>query len=781
MGLTVRLLVSLLLALAILCGTVPVTLAEEDWINAPETDPILDLLHDPNGIPTVFYQGNTVVGPNNAVGIRGEYLDQDWTAIITDGEKTAEVELLQQNRQSFKFIIPENFKANTLYTLTLEGEKPLTVTLNKPVVQWIQGDEGAISTVGGWVRVQGECLALDETKPHTLTLTAADGTVTTLNADRVYDAYSVGFVIPELPLGDYKAVYANGFSEVDAGTLTIGVSPESTWGKKVYDVTKYKVDNTGVQDATAMLNVLLGHMGNTGGGILYFPAGRYLISGTLNVPAKVVLRGDGMDKTQLFWQCTSRQLTQYEYEGQKITDYQATVSFDMITSTGGNFAVEDMEFAAGHIGGLFYIRKIGDMAGYGNVRMENVRVNQNTFFGTEYGYHYNYYISLIDALRKDSAALGGIAGTNNKFINCEFNWSSWMTLTGGDKYTLIQNCTFNSTYTKAPIGYSANYAIVEDCTCIDSGFSESGGNNVYFARNTVKDSIYTDNREAMTTDGTAGLPYQGSAEIHEDGLSFTFPDEIEAATYAAATSTAKLQIMEGTGAGQWRYITGNEGVSTIQIESPFDVAPDESSRFTISTMGQNVYKVNCTVDNCGMVQFYTGMCNSVIDGFKINRSAGIKLYAKKGKSYAGTNWYCSVVNCEITNGNYYHTNGYMDYWEANKQSELGTSLRLAQSGGGSFLTAVSTPGETDPVYCMNLVFRNNKMGFNCLIYLMSCDAGSMVDSILDGNYSENTRTGIYIEGVLGNLLMHNNTAPKAENEVEYFPYNPAERRKGYFE
>ncbi len=168
-----RLIVGLLVSLLILFSILSVGLAEQ-------TVPPLEMPHDPNGIPTVFYQGNTVIQPGNAVGIRGEYLDQAWTATLSDGVKSAEVELLQQNRQSFKFIIPADF-AEGAYTLTLAGEKPLTIVVNEPNVQWLQGDEGPIATADGWVRVQGECL----------TLTAADGTVTTLTAEKVYDAYSV--------------------------------------------------------------------------------------------------------------------------------------------------------------------------------------------------------------------------------------------------------------------------------------------------------------------------------------------------------------------------------------------------------------------------------------------------------------------------------------------------------------------------------------------------------------------------------------------------------------
>ncbi len=749
---------SLLLALLMLISLLPTSLAEavETTSTMAEVsdEPIVNLPHDPNGIPTVFYQGNTIVGPGNAVGIRGEYLDQEWTATITDGEKSAEVELIQQNRQSFKFVIPADFQANTLYTLTLDGEKPLSIILNKPVVQWMQGDEGAISTVGGWVRVQGECLTLDETKPHTLTLTATDGTVTTLNADRVYDAYSVGFVIPELPLGEYKAVYANGFGEDDAGVLTIGVSHESQWSQKVYDVTKYKIDNTGATDSTAMLNVLLGHMANTGGGVLYFPAGRYQITTTLTLGKGITLRGDGPEYTQLFWPNTGKAL-------------------NMINAHNGNVAIEDMEFVAG-IAGMFlqagtpaYIsNNILPDASQGNVRVENVRVTQSQYLGTEAIHHREYWDSILDEYYDSgNHTMMQLYGDNNKLINCEFNWGGWMSLIGrSGKYMQVRNCTFDSTDVGTCLSVGGRYSIIEDITLQDVTMGAPGSS--YVARVSINDCMWGDNRESMTSDGGASIKYQGTAEMQTDGVRFTFPERLEVGKTIEkhkikSEEPYKLLILQGAGAGQWRNIIGYEG-DTVIIESPFDAPPDGDSRFTITNAGMNSYFVDFTVDNGGMVQFYSGAINMVIDNMKITRSSGIKIYGSKPYSTCAVNWYCSVVNSDLSQGNHYHTRGWMDYWHTSEASK-----RLP---GGSFLCAVANVGYEEPVRSLNVTFRNNRLENNCLIYLFAADSDVMLDPIIDCNHSENTRVGIYIEGSPANVLLHGNTTKNVDTPVEYYPY-----------
>ena len=136
--------------------------------------------------PAVFYSGNTVVRAGNITGVQGEYLDQEWNAVLSDGVRTEPVELLQQNRQSFKLQIPDGF-ADGIYTLTLSGNQPLTITFNEPKVRWMQGDEGETATPGGWLRLQGECMRIrPDVTPYAM-LASDDNAITRIFPDRVYD------------------------------------------------------------------------------------------------------------------------------------------------------------------------------------------------------------------------------------------------------------------------------------------------------------------------------------------------------------------------------------------------------------------------------------------------------------------------------------------------------------------------------------------------------------------------------------------------------------------
>ena len=80
--------------------------------------------------------------------------------------------------------------------------------------------------------------------------------------------------------------------------------PTNDLAVATYNLMDYGVDNTGGKDCTATINTLLkklngvtglGSIGNykyITGGVLYIPAGRYLVTGQIEVPRGVTIRGD---------------------------------------------------------------------------------------------------------------------------------------------------------------------------------------------------------------------------------------------------------------------------------------------------------------------------------------------------------------------------------------------------------------------------------------------------------------------------------------------------------
>ena len=706
--------------------------------------------------PAVFYSGNTVVRAGNIVGVQGEYLDQEWNAVLSDGVRTEPVELLQQNRQSFKLQIPDGF-ADGIYTLTLSGNQPLTITFNEPKVRWMRGDEGEAATPGGWVRMQGECMRIrSDVTPYAM-LASDDNTVTRIFPDRVYDDYSVGFSLAGIREGHYRVTYSNGFSPCDCGSLTVAPSPEDSWRKEVYDVTEYGLSRDSVIDCTEALKALLEKAGSEGGGILYFPAGRYHLTGSFHIPSGVVLRGDGYRYTQLFWTDHWRQNGVHENGTSR--EWMADELPEVMITADGNFAIEDLEFAAGRIGRLLRAGTPGHPVK--NVRLDRVRVNVNALSGVNGRHHQKQCCAVLKETwhiwDENELDMLEIEGSNVKIRDCNFDWSGRLTSYAYHlNYFLFQNIymgNVNSTRYWMPLGLM-DKAIIEDCE-VHGWNLGCGGENVYMARMQVQDNICGD-REAFSTDITSGINYAGKAVI--DGCRFTFPDDVD---LSGVRPGAKLCILSGTGAGQFRYVTNVEG-QTVSIQEPFEAEPDETSDMTVNYMFINWYFCDFTIDNCGMLQFYVAQGNTVVDGVKTTRSAGIKGYGQYTYKGIQNHWYCSYINNELSEGNCYHREGWFDYHD-NMEGKPGgrTAYRLP---GYSFLYMI---GRCSGLINLGCTVRGNILRDNCLLYIRSAAKGSIRDLIVDSNHSEDCRCGIYIEGEPESMLLSGNTVSRVEEAVHY--------------
>ncbi len=703
--------------------------------------------------PVIFYAGNTVVYAGDAVGVRGEYLDGITGATLSDGVQKKPIELLQQNRQSFKFTIPEDF-VKGVYTLELAGEHPITLTLNAPKVSWMQGDEGGISTGKGWVRLQGECLRITEDKTPCLTLKSADGTETVLAPEKIYDDYSVKFSTCGLADGAYQAVYCNGYAAAECGVLTVAPSPEASWGQKVYNVTEYGLSEESVEDCTQPLRDLLAKVGQEGGGVLYFPRGRYHLTGTFRIPAGVTLRGDGYRYTQIFWTDEWRGKGLHE-NGRSCAWMPLPLPEYMITAD-SDIAFENLEFAAGRIGRLL---RVGTEENPGkNVRISDVRINVNAFLDINGRHHQNTYTEVLRqvwSINGPEYDMLDIHGDNVKITGCHFNWSGRITRYGNHlSHLLIQNTHFGNVASARkwlPLG-TMNCAIIEDCEAFDWDVG-CGGDNVYMSRMNIHDTT-TGDKEAFTTDIAGGITYHGTVEMSADGLAFTFPEEVD---MKRAKLGMKLCILSGQGAGQFRGVNKIEG-QTCFIESPFEVWPDAESHLTVNELHWNWYFTNFTIDNCGMLQFYTAQGNTVVDGMKLTRSSGIKPYGQLTYGAVQNNWYNSIIRCEIAECNVFHKDGWMDYHDG-----AGKAQRLP---GYSFLYIV---GRCSELISLSCTVRGNLIKDNGLLFVCSNAPGSISDLILDKNHSEDCRCGICIEGAPERLLMARNTCKNVKEPILYWP------------
>ena len=87
-----------------------------------------------------------------------------------------------------------------------------------------------------------------------------------------------------------------------------------------------------------------------------------------------------------------------------------------------------------------------------------------------------------------------------------------------------------------------------------------------------------------------------------------------------------VAIISGNGAGQWRYIAGNDG-QTITIDKPWDVIPDKGSQYVVMKWSAEdwLVKDNILDGNNRGIWFYGGGNDVVIEGNRLTDSEGIYL------------------------------------------------------------------------------------------------------------------------------------------------------------
>lgn len=137
---------------------------------------------------------------------------------------------------------------------------------------------------------------------------------------------------------EYKFLKSN--DKLPITTLQYPSSPK----KVVYNVvTEYNANNLGTSDTSSHIQNALNNVGLLGGGIVYLPAGYYLISTPLTVPAGVELRGVASANTrdQITLSLGTMMLIDYGFESDESAAKNATSA---ITLAGDNAGISGIRF-----------------------------------------------------------------------------------------------------------------------------------------------------------------------------------------------------------------------------------------------------------------------------------------------------------------------------------------------------------------------------------------------------------------------------------------------------
>jgi len=244
------------------------------------------------------------------------------TLSVAPPGKPGKLEMLQATDLSAKVLIPKSWKPGVYAVRVRNADGPGAWQFaNRPQLWWQMSGIGGKATPGGELRVFGKNFG----KLSRLWLVDAAGKSRELPVTVARD-YDVTATLPaSLPAGAYRLWLHNGHGgEAGFGEpLTLEVAPANPWPRTVFNVHDFGAKGDGSNDDTFALRRALEKAGAKGGGLVYLPAGTYVVTGKLVVPEYVTICGESAD---LVW----------------IRIPAGTPEFDALFAGAGRFVIEQL-------------------------------------------------------------------------------------------------------------------------------------------------------------------------------------------------------------------------------------------------------------------------------------------------------------------------------------------------------------------------------------------------------------------------------------------------------
>ncbi len=606
--------------------------------------------------PLIIWHSDPV-GPDETVLLNGYAFGDDCMVKLkrlADDDSAApsgEVEItpLAATADSLKFVVPASWQAGVYSCVVTRGKAVSTpVLLNAPNVWWRQGDRGVgKASQGGWLSIQGKCLQLGNNP--VVTLHAETGAVELKVVDP--SPYRVKVEIPVgVTPGQYRVVFSNGSGGAEASVDLdpVEITAKRLPGKAVFNVRDLGADHTGKKDCTLAIVQATELLGAYGGGVVYFPAGRYridsvlrsgvFIKSPLKIPQNVTFRGEGTELVSLWWPDQEEPLP-------------------ALIEGSNNFCIEDLSiYTQGKHSTI--------IAGESNVTIRRVRIRAN---------HYYMTVNNGKPHHKRGVEVDHMVGPAIEI------WGDNATVTDCDIYTSA--ACFELKHCHG--AYLANNTVMARNFFFFSGCSEvifehnsfvgnqltTGGSNfalhmgaiatrhIYMGHNSIS-HIYGGDHEAFTFDGHQ-TAYLGKVKNVEGACLELIGDLMPRNFKGAMTEMlgGALFIVEGKGRGQFRWIEDYEGKS-ITLDSPWLVEPDETSLVSIGGFNGNHLIIGNTMTDTGTaVQLYPPAHECIVAENKSVRASNINCLGRlrQFKNSTGVRvelcWYNQFLDNEIVEGN----------------------------------------------------------------------------------------------------------------------------------
>lgn len=614
--------------------------------------------------------------------------------------------------------------------------KSAPFSVNVPTPWWIQGDAGDTSTPGGTLRVFGRSLAAysknTSAKPR-IRLGSYE-----LVLDK-YDVWSIDARIPSnFPEGKYPVKISNslpgGKEWYDAGVWRIA-KKRNFWKEKIFNVADYGATcNDNTSDSRAFERAVEDVKKNNGG-IIYIPAGRYILKNTLTLPPHTLLKGEDRALSQICWPDTMNPVTNLIEGTHSFAIHDLFISSGMYrngivskTNASKMNTLDSMRSNATHDISLkrLRIKLVSD-------QWRDEKNLQN--FLPRYSVRGDGII-IRNCLRgeiedcvlycdKDAqrTLFFNFTGEYIRMANCKINGTGWAVF-GGDKCIYENNHANNCTYSISAI-----------CR------------RMFWSKNTQTD-LFTNNREAVTHDGAKtafnaknrGSQGCASGTVVGTNVKLKYPENInwKSGTNFNAWVNYEIQITDGKGAGQTRTIKSMKSYEELEIDRPFDIQPDETSLFVIVAERKHLIYVDNDIEDAGIaIQLYGGVTDCVVARNKSRRAGG---FHGSGRDYYGviTCWFIQFLGNIIEEGNCHRGN-------------LGTDW----CGDGSSIIGAFPPNVRWP-FSQTYVYRDNEIKSNGSMFI------SVKNALVEQNKICRSNVGITSRRYQGTMYISSNAFDRVE-------------------
>jgi len=551
------------------------------------------------------------------------------------------VPVLQGSDQGLKFAVPAAWKNGVFaYRLSAGGTSTKPLLLNAPAPWWIQGDEGAAASPGGWLRIMGKSLAIEGAA--TARLEPQQGAAILLRPTSA-DPFSTRYAVPaDLAAGRYQVQVHNGCGGNaawrPAGTVQIAPAPVTppaifsvleTYGPDAEkQMRKSLVKYTQPIDRTEGILAALKKAKENGGGVVYFPAGRYTVTGPLAVPPHTILRGEGMGVVTLWWGSGHFNLDGGGPQGRARIEEPKPPH---VLISGPDFGLENVSLYLP----LDYEQGI---VAETRLRMNHVRVRVDHYWlvqgrggGTVARLGQNFQVTDCDILAKGDALVPGQFGViaHNKISANKSN-----TPLGGSREVIVED----------------NQFVSMDPTTYQN--ISGSGRNIYYAHN-HHESLYAQQADYSFTYDAGSGAYLGALE-KVDGTSLTLAADPTYPGWAPENHSiwhrSAVCILDGRGAGQWRDVVANHGRSW-EIDRPFDVAPDAASVVSIVSFNGRALIIGNHFEDANWVNAGYGTSIDVICAEnQLFRCADLMNYGLRGQHGFQPSWHVQYFDNVVSEG-----------------------------------------------------------------------------------------------------------------------------------